>query len=66
MQLVKGQAGAFDALGSAMLRRSPVSPVAISLKNEFFDRVLHRVDTNLIVSGRGDWLFIKEEFWGAS
>ena len=66
MQLVKGEAGAFDALGSAVLRRSAITPVAISLKNSFRDRVLHRVDTDALVSGRGDWLFYKEEFWGGS
>ena len=66
IQLVKGESSAFDALGSAALRRSPVTPLAISLKNTVFDRVLHRIDTESVISGRYDWLFYKEDFWGAS
>jgi hypothetical protein len=60
--LLEGRA--FDALGHAALERSIATRTAIWLKNNFDYKVLHQVNTELIVSGREDWLFYKEEFWG--
>src|SRR5262249_2305458 len=54
---------AFDSLGHAMLERSIATRTAIWLKNNFDYKVLHQVDTELIVSGRDGWLFYKREFW---
>jgi hypothetical protein len=61
--LLEGRA--FDALGHAALERSIATRTAIWLKNNFDYKVLHQVNTELIVSGRDDWLFYKEEFWDA-
>lgn len=65
-ELAEGKPGAFDAFGDAILQRSAAMPMTIWLKSVFQYRVLGRVDTDKVVSGRGDWLFYKEQFWGAA
>lgn len=60
--LVNGKRGAFDQLGQALLDRSAVTKEAIRLKYVLNYDVSHYVDTDLVVSGRDDWLFYKEDF----
>lgn len=61
-ELVAGQAAAFDALGDAVRRRSVVTRGALELKYRVLYS-LHYVDTESVVSGKGDWLFLKADFW---
>jgi hypothetical protein len=62
--LLKGRPNALDSLGQAVLDRSTMRRTAISLKYTTEYNYLHWVDTPLIVSGRGRWLFYKKEFAG--
>ncbi|MBY0509761.1 MAG: hypothetical protein K2P94_06375 [Rhodospirillaceae bacterium] len=54
--------GAFDQLGKALLDRSIVTREAIRLKYALDYDVSRYVDTDLVVSGRGDWLYYKDDF----
>jgi hypothetical protein len=61
-ELLAGRPAAFDALGDGVRRRSVVTRGALELKY----RVLYGfqyVDTKSVVSGKGDWLFLKADFW---
>jgi len=60
--LVNSKYGAFDQLGRALLDRSAVTKEAIRLKYRLNYDVSRYVDTDLVVSGRGDWLFYKDDF----
>ena len=60
--LLNGKHGSFDQLGRALLDRSAVTKEAIRLKYAFNNDVTHYVDAELVVSGRGDWLFYKDDF----
>jgi hypothetical protein len=51
-----------DQLGEAVLHRSAVEKLAIELHNWVGYRVVGFVDTTLVVSGDGDWLFYRPEF----
>lgn len=57
------QPGALDRLANAALARSVVRRTSIELKNVVNADVVRFVDTPMIVSGTGDWLFLKAELW---
>lgn len=60
--LANAKQGAFDQLGKALLDRSIVTREAIRLKYALNYYVSRYVDTDLVVSGRGDWLYYKDDF----
>jgi hypothetical protein len=62
-EVVGLQADKRDAFGDALLQRSYITRAAIELKGWFEGTQLQFVDTPQVVSGRGGWLFLKDEFW---
>jgi hypothetical protein len=60
--LVSAEQDAFDQLGKALLDRSIVTREAIRLKYALNYYVSRYVDTDKVVSGRGDWLYYKDDF----
>jgi hypothetical protein len=51
-------------LSDALFDRSAVRREAIAAKNAAFYYGLGYIDTPDVVSGRGEWLFYKQQFWG--
>ncbi|MFA5901805.1 MAG: hypothetical protein WC829_22140 [Hyphomicrobium sp.] len=62
-QLLNMQPGALDRLAEAALARSAIRRTSIELKNTVNADVVRFIDTPEIVSGTGDWLFLKAELW---
>jgi hypothetical protein len=60
--IFEGKPGALDALGKALLDRSPVTEAAIRIKHWAGYGGIEFVDTAGIISGRDGWLFTKSDF----
>lgn len=63
-KVLLGKQGRFDQFGDAVLERSDVRRLAIQLRNWISYRVVGFVDSDIVVSGNGDWLFYRAEFNG--
>ncbi len=59
--VLHAEQGALDALGAALLHRSPATTRAIGFKNWLAYDVVGFIDDRNVVSGRGDWLFYHPE-----
>ena len=62
-KLLHGSPKARKELSSALFERSPATVFAIRTHNAALYRVTGTIDTDTIVSGEGEWLFFKQQFW---
>lgn len=62
-RLVSGDGEQLASLSSAILERSRLTSLAITLKNAFLLYGFDHVDTDDLVSGRDGWLYYKQQFY---
>jgi SGNH hydrolase-like domain, acetyltransferase AlgX len=62
-KLLHGSPKARKELSSALFERSAATVFAIRTHNAALYRVTGTIDTDTIVSGEGEWLFFKQQFW---
>lgn len=61
-QILRGKKGKMNQFGDAVLERSAARKLAVQLRSWTGYRLVGFVDTDQIVSGEGDWLFLRQEF----